>query len=135
MNYRYTFIYIIFFGSIFASPVNINDVEKVVRNLYARYSQVASMVDLSITSIDIIKNDTENLIYISPNSGKAVSSSVGNKYHDKLFKLPVFFLNSSKKVDKKIIKDGFQITGFFLNKYLKKNHNRNLPFYRKKILI
>ena len=54
---------------------------------------------------------------------------------NKLFKLPVFFLNSSKKVDKKIIKDGFQITGFFLNKYLKKNHNKNLPFYRKKILI
>ena len=82
-----------------------------------------------------ISGSTENLIYISPNSGKAVSSSVGNKYHDKLFKLPVFFLNSSKKVDKKIIKDGFQITGFFLNKYLKKNHNKNLPFYRKKILI
>ena len=82
-----------------------------------------------------ISGSTENLVYISPNSGKAVSSSVGNKYHDKLFKLPVFFLNSSKKVDKKIIKDGFQITGFFLNKYLKKNHNKNLPFYRKKILI
>ena len=42
-----------------------------------------------------ISGSTENLIYISPNSGKAVSSSVGNKYHDKLFKLPVFFLNSS----------------------------------------
>ena len=30
----------------------------------------------------IVSGSTENLIYISPKSGKAVSSSVGNKYHE-----------------------------------------------------
>ena len=82
-----------------------------------------------------VSGSTKDLFYVSPRSGKAVSKLVGNKYHQKLFKLPNFFINTSKKVDKKIIKNGFEITGFFLNKYLKKNHNKDLPFYRKKILI
>jgi len=82
-----------------------------------------------------VSGSTENLTYILPRTGKAISKSVGNKYHDKLFKLPNFFIDTSKKVDKKIIKNGFQITGFFLNKYLKTNHTKDLPFCRKKILI
>ena len=82
-----------------------------------------------------VSGSTKDLFYVSPKSGGAVSKSVGNQYHEKLFKLPNFFIHTSNEVDKKIIKNGFEITGFFLNKYLKSNHNKELPFCRKKILI
>ena len=82
-----------------------------------------------------VSGSTKNLAYVSPKSGKAVSKLIGNKYHDKLLKMPSFFINkTNKEIDKKNIEEGFRITGFFLNKYLKKNHNKGLPFCRKKIL-
>ena len=60
-----------------------------------------------------VSGSTKDLFYVSPRSGKAVSKLVGNKYHQKLFKLPNFFINTSKKVDKKIIKNGLKINNYF----------------------
>ena len=37
-------------------------------------------------------------------------------------------------LDNQSTANAFKVTGFFLEKYLKENHNRALPFYREKIL-
>ncbi|NQX79465.1 MAG: DNA repair protein RecO [Hyphomicrobiaceae bacterium] len=57
----------------------------------------------------------ENLVYVSPRSGNAISYEVGMPYKDKLLPLPQFLLGnhtSVPSVDE--ILDGLKLTGFFL---------------------
>jgi len=81
----------------------------------------------------VVSGEKENLIYISPKSGKAVSKNEGEKYKNKLFNLPKFLIDKNVKPTKDSLKQGISLTGFFLDKFLKK-HNKKLPFYRKNIL-
>ena len=81
----------------------------------------------------VVSGEKENLIYISPKSGKAVSKNEGEKYKNKLFNLPKFLIDKNVKPTKDSLKQGISLTGFFIDKFFKKN-NKKLPFYRKKIL-
>ena len=81
----------------------------------------------------VVSGEKENLIYISPKSGKAVSKNEGEKYKNKLFNLPKFLIDKNVKPTKDSLKQGISLTGFFIDKFLKKN-NKKLPFYRKNIL-
>ena len=57
----------------------------------------------------------ENLAYVSPRSGRAVSREAGAPYHDKLFSLPAFLLGFGEwqAVD---IFQGLEMTGHFLSR-------------------
>ena len=81
----------------------------------------------------VVSGKKENLIYISPKSGKAVSKTEGEKYKNKLLYLPKFLINKNVKPTKDSLKQGVLLTGFFIDKFLKKN-NKKIPFYRKNIL-
>ena len=81
----------------------------------------------------VVSGKKENLIYISPKSGKAVSKKEGEKYKNKLFNLPKFLINKNVKPTNDSLKQAISLTGFFIDKFLKKN-NKKLPFYRKNIL-
>jgi len=81
----------------------------------------------------VVSGVKENLIYISPKSGKAVSKNEGEKYKKKLFNLPKFLINKNVKPTNDSLKQAILLTGFFIDKFLKKN-NKKLPFYRKNIL-
>ena len=81
----------------------------------------------------VVSGKKENLIYISPKSGKAVSEEEGKKYKDKLFKLPKFLIKRNVKPNEDSLKQALLLSGFFIDKFLKKN-NKKMPFYRKKIL-
>jgi len=81
----------------------------------------------------VVSGEKENLIYISPKSGKAVSKNEGEKYKNKLFNLPKFLIDKNVKPTKDSLKQGISLTGFFIDKFLKK-YNKKLPFYRKNIL-
>jgi len=72
---------------------------------------------------------TENLIYVSPKSGRAVSANSGEPYKDRLLSLPAFLQDqtSAPLPDLADIVNGFQLSGFFLQKYL-------LPNYREETL-
>ena len=56
---------------------------------------------------------TENLIYVSPKSGRAVSAEEGEAYKDRLLPLPGFLVGSGE-FDDQAIADGLQMTGYFL---------------------
>lgn len=68
----------------------------------------------------------QNLYYVSPKSGKAVSKNAGEAYKDKLLLLPQFLLNQSlnenladnmkREFEQK--KQALDLTGYFLNRYL-----------------
>ena len=81
----------------------------------------------------VVSGKKENLIYISPKSGKAVSKTEGEKYKNNLLYLPKFLINKNVEPTKDSLKQGISLTGFFINKFLKKN-NKKIPFYRKNIL-
>jgi DNA repair protein RecO (recombination protein O) len=61
---------------------------------------------------------TDNLIYISPRSGCAVSEEAGEIYKNKLFSLPSFLKDSNISPSVREIFETLKITEHFLNKFL-----------------
>ena len=58
---------------------------------------------------------TQDLIYVSPKSGRAVCRTAGEPYKDKLLALPRFLrLDMAEGVPLDEVRDGFALTGFFL---------------------
>ncbi|WP_349360444.1 DNA repair protein RecO [Stappia sp.] len=69
---------------------------------------------------------TDDLVYVSPKSGRAVSRSAGLPYHDRMLPLPAFLNEASRAsgrssagdVDPATLADAFRLTGFFLNRHV-----------------
>ena len=92
-------------------------------------SELGYGLDLNKCAVSGEKN---NLIYVSPKSGKAVSRDEGEKYKKKLFNLPKFLINHNTSASDEAIKKAIMLTGFFIERFLKKN-NKKMPFCRNKI--
>ena len=61
----------------------------------------------------------ENLTFVSPKSGKAVSNEAGIPYKEKLLELPSFLSGKQEgEVCKRDILNGFALTGFFLERFI-----------------
>ncbi len=70
----------------------------------------------------------EDLVYVSPKSGRAVSAAAGAPYKDKLLPLPQFL--RGKKTDAPSMEnvlDGLSLTEFFITKRLYDNDAQALP--------
>lgn len=63
---------------------------------------------------------TEELIYISPKTGRAVSRAAGLPFHDKLLPLPVFLRDPSQEALIEDIENAARVCQFFLNKVVEK---------------
>lgn len=59
----------------------------------------------------------EDLIYVSPKSGQAVSRNAGIPYADKLLILPQFLINNSN-TDISSINESFKLTSYFFERYI-----------------
>ncbi len=85
--------------------------------------------------------ETENLTYISPKTGRAVSKKAGEPYHDKLFPLPSFLLGGGEWKAPDIVA-GLEMTGHFLSRHVFINphsrllipHDGDLPHARQRLL-
>jgi DNA repair protein RecO (recombination protein O) len=78
---------------------------------------------------------TENLCYISPKTGRAVSAEAGAPYKDKLFLLPDFlknaiFTDKIGVISAAELKQGLRVTGYFLDKWNFHPRNINFPMAR-----
>lgn len=61
----------------------------------------------------------QELVYVSPKSGRAVSRSAGSPWHDRLFRLPGFLAGSSSEpLDWPEIEAGFTLTAYFLERHV-----------------
>jgi len=120
-----------------------NKTEKLLENILSKHwiidyifwelyllSELGYGLDLKQCVVSGTKN---NLVYVSPKSGKAVSKNKGERYKNKLLYLPEFLNNKDIKPTIKSVKQAMLLTGYFINKFLK-NNNKIMPFYRKKIL-
>jgi DNA repair protein RecO (recombination protein O) len=60
----------------------------------------------------------EDLVFVSPKSGRAVSRAAGEPWADRMLKLPVFLRDDSAVPATRELDDGFALTGFFLTRYV-----------------
>lgn len=70
----------------------------------------------------------EQLRYVSPKSGRAVSRDAGIPWQDKLLALPSFLADGSKQAaEPESLKDAFELTGFFLNRHVYEPRGMEMP--------
>lgn len=61
---------------------------------------------------------TDDLIYVSPKSGRAVSRTAGEPWADRMLKLPDFLRDVECEPAGRDLADGFALTGFFLARHV-----------------
>jgi DNA repair protein RecO (recombination protein O) len=71
----------------------------------------------------------EELTYVSPRTGRAVSRAAGEAYKDKLLALPSF-LATGTAADAADVVRGLDLTGYFLERHVFWPHNKPLPAAR-----
>lgn len=74
---------------------------------------------------------TEDLVHVSPKSGRAVSRAAGAPYRDRLLALPAFLIGSTTSPQPSDIADGFRLTGFFLDREVFAPRGLTLPETRR----
>ena len=112
-------------SSLFINTINfinyLNNNEKYWMLKYIRWelkflSELGFGLDLSKCAVTGSKNDLQ---FISPKSGRAVSAEGAGEWRNKLFILPKFFLFDNEYTDDKSeLLKGIKITTFFLNRYV-----------------
>jgi DNA repair protein RecO (recombination protein O) len=70
---------------------------------------------------------TDDLIYVSPRTGRAVSKGAGAPYADRLLTLPPFMLASQAGLAAGDVGSGLTLTGHFLETFVFAVMNRPLP--------
>jgi DNA repair protein RecO (recombination protein O) len=60
---------------------------------------------------------TEDLVYVSPKSGRAVSRAAGEAYRERLLRLPGFLKSDREPATLDEVADAFALTGFFLDRH------------------
>jgi DNA repair protein RecO (recombination protein O) len=74
----------------------------------------------------------DDLAYVSPRSGRAVSRSAGVPYHDKLLPLPGFLWRGVVAESADLVA-GLSLTGYFLHHHLLEPQGRALPEARARL--
>jgi DNA repair protein RecO (recombination protein O) len=70
----------------------------------------------------------DNLVYVSPKSGRAVSAAAGEPYKDRLLAMPGFLrAGPAGPVGKEEIAAGFALTGYFLEARVLAPHGLAMP--------
>jgi DNA repair protein RecO (recombination protein O) len=73
--------------------------------------------------------ENDQLAYVSPRSGRAVSLSAGAPYREKLLALPGFLVGRGEGGNAAVA-EGLALTGFFLERHLFHPHDKPLPAAR-----
>ena len=68
----------------------------------------------------------ENLSYVSPRSGKAVSAEAGHPFRDRLFPLPPFLKEGGGATRRDVI-DGLKLAAYFLDRHVFEPRGTRLP--------
>ena len=102
---------------------------------YANYVRLEiELLNLNGFGLDLsccaATNANDNLAYVSPKTGRAVSEAAGAPYADKLLPLPSFLLAAEQQVKNDEIMAGLNLSGYFLQKYCFSPKNLALPTSR-----
>jgi len=69
----------------------------------------------------------DDLVYVSPKTGRAVSRAAGEPYKDRMLALPPFLLASQSPLGPGDVKAGLALTAHFLEQFIFNPLNRPLP--------
>jgi len=69
----------------------------------------------------------DDLIYVSPRTGRAVSRAAGEPYAERLLALPPFLLSAQQGLNPGDVGHGLALTGHFLEQFIFNPLNRPLP--------
>ncbi len=86
-------------------------------------------LDLSCCAVTGV---TDDLVYVSPRTGRAVSREAGQEYRDKLLPLPGFLLRDGAAEPGAVVA-GLILTGYFLDRHLMQPQGRTLPEARTRL--
>ena len=70
---------------------------------------------------------TDDLVYVSPKTGRAVSRAAGEPYRDRMLTLPPFMLSSQSRLSPGDVRAGLDLTAHFLEQFIFNPLNRPLP--------
>jgi DNA repair protein RecO (recombination protein O) len=95
---------------------------KLIAALLIRF-EIALLTELGFgidLSCCVATGSTQELIYVSPKSARAVCRVAGEPYKDKLLKLPNFLNGRAILVQPEAqdLKEGFALTGYFLDRHV-----------------
>jgi DNA repair protein RecO (recombination protein O) len=77
----------------------------------------------------------DDLGYVSPKSGRAVSRQAGEPWHDRLLPLPAFLIDDVlARPSAGELADGFALTGFFLGRYVFEPRGLHAPEARDRFI-
>ncbi|MBT5414921.1 MAG: DNA repair protein RecO, partial [Rhodospirillaceae bacterium] len=76
---------------------------------------------------------TDDLAYVSPRSGRAVSLAAGEPYRARLLTLPGFLLGRARPEREAEIAAGLALTGHFLERHVFHPQNRGIPAARQRL--
>lgn len=77
---------------------------------------------------------TEDLAFVSPKTGRAVSRVAAEPYRDKLIALPGFLSTGGLPLHADELRQGLDLTGFFLERHVFWPHNKPLPAARARFM-
>ena len=72
----------------------------------------------------------DDLIYVSPKSGRAVCREAGAPYHDKMLTLPTFLKSDTPSLSHDEVAAAFALTGFFLARHIYEPRQMTPPLSR-----
>ncbi len=76
----------------------------------------------------------DDLAFVSPKSGRAVSNAAAQPYRDRLLPLPAFLLDGSAAPPSSAdISDGLGLTGYFLKRHVLGDRGASLPAVRQRL--
>ena len=76
----------------------------------------------------------DDLVWVSPNTGRAVSAAAGEPYREKLLPLPPFLMGAQAALQPGDVDAGFRLTGWFLERRILWPADRQLPRARAAML-
>jgi DNA repair protein RecO (recombination protein O) len=81
-----------------------------------------------------VTGDTDDLTWVSPRTGRAVSASAGEPYRERLLVLPMFMLSSQARIAAGDVDAGLTLTGHFLQTCIFNALDRPLPPARERMI-
>ena len=88
-------------------------------------------LDLSTCAVT---GESDDLAYVSPKSGRAVSSVAAGPWRERLLVLPAFLLQEDGETSDQAIRQGLALTGWFLDRYVYATQGRTLPASRLRLV-
>lgn len=81
-----------------------------------------------------VTGDVDDLAFVSPRTGRAVSAAAGEAYRERLLRLPPFMISAQQVLEAGDVGDGLVITGRFLQKFVFDLMDRPLPPARQRFI-